>query len=111
MTNVERLQAHFEEQAEPARLAAIASELARLATWVRSRRPDESVSSMLREIAWLMEWTGDAASVELANMQRELCRWRRAWPVESARPVLELRARQMAERVASMSGLTGRDES
>ncbi len=110
MRNPDRLRTRFERHAGPARLAAIASELARLATWVKVRQPDKAIVDMLREIAWLMEWTGPAATAELADMQRELCRWRRAWPVEAARAVLELRARQMAERVAVMSGLAGRDD-
>jgi hypothetical protein len=109
VSDLAALRAQFERQAEPARLGSIASELARLSTWVRVRRPDAAVTDMIREIAWLMEWTGGAANRTLADMQRELCRWRRAWPAEAARPVLELRARQMAERLAGMSELGAHD--
>ena len=105
MRDLARLRERFEHQAEPARLATIASELVRLSSWVRLRRSDDAVVGMIREIAWLMEWTGDAANRTVADMQRELCRWRRAWSAEVARPVLELRARQMAERLIEMSGL------
>jgi hypothetical protein len=108
--DLDRLRSRFERNAGPARIASIASELNRLATWVRLRRSDRAIADMLREIAWLMEWTDGAATVELANMQRELCRWRRAWPVEAARSVLELRARQMAVRLAEMSGLGHAEE-
>jgi hypothetical protein len=104
-----RLRERFERQAEPARLATIASELLRLSSWVRTRRPDHDVTDAIREIAWLMEWTGDAANRTVADMQRELCRWRRAWAAEVARPVLELRARQMAERLIELSGLGPQD--
>ncbi len=52
-----------------------------------------------------MEWTGDLASTELADMQREICRWRRVWPVEQVRHILELRAFQMSNRVLEGSGL------
>jgi len=110
MRDLDPLRARFEQHVGPAMLATIASELARLATWVKARRPDPDIEDMLREIAWLMEWTGSAATVELADMQRELCRWRRAWPADAARSVLELRARQMGERVAAMSGLNGDGE-
>jgi hypothetical protein len=30
-----------------------------------------------REIAWMIEWSAPHASEDLANVQRELCRWRR----------------------------------
>jgi hypothetical protein len=52
-----------------------------------------------------MEWSGDLASAELADMQREICRWRRIWPVEKARHILALRASQMSNRVLEWSGL------
>jgi len=52
----------------------------------------------MRKIAWLMEWSGDLASAELADMQREICRWCRVWPIEQARHILALRASQMSNR-------------
>jgi len=57
-----------------------------------------------------MEWNGDLASLELANMQREICRWRRIWPVETARSILVLRALQMSNKVLEWSGLEERAE-
>lgn len=59
----------------------------------------------MREIAWCMEWVGDDATAELADMPREICRWRGVWPVESVRSVLALRARQMSARALEISGL------
>jgi hypothetical protein len=59
----------------------------------------------MREIAWLMEWSGDLALAELADMQREICRWRRAWPIEKARSILAFRALQMSNRILAWSGL------
>jgi len=70
--------------------------------------PDEAVIDLMREIAWYMEWNGDLASLELANMQREICRWRRIWPVETARSILVLRALQMSNKVLEWSGLEER---
>jgi hypothetical protein len=52
-----------------------------------------------------MEWSGDLALAELADMQREICRWRRAWPIEQARHILTLRASQMSNRILAWSGL------
>jgi hypothetical protein len=52
-----------------------------------------------------MEWSGDLASAELADMQREICRWPRIWPLEQARAILVFRARQMSNRILELSGL------
>jgi len=71
------------------------------------KQRDESVIDLMREIAWFMEWSGDLALTELANMQREICRWRRAWPIEPARSILAFRAHQMSNRILELSGLLG----
>jgi hypothetical protein len=89
----------------PVRLGNLASNLLRLSNWVRKGHQDDAVIDLMREIAWLMEWSGDLASPELANMQREICRWRRVWPVEPARSLLAFRALQMSNQVLEMSGL------
>jgi hypothetical protein len=68
------------------------------------KQRDEAVINLMREIAWFMEWNGDLASAELADMQREICRWRRSWPREPARPILAFRALQMSNRVLELSG-------
>lgn len=66
---------------------------------------DEAIIDLLREIAWFMEWNRDLALVELADMQREICRWRRMWPVEQARSLLTLRSHQMSDQILELSGL------
>jgi hypothetical protein len=38
-------------------------------------------------------------------MQREICRWRRVWPVEQVCHILALRAFQMLNRILEWSGL------
>ena len=53
----------------------------------------------------MIDWTGDDATEELVKIQRELCRWRRIWPLEPARHLLAFRARQMSDRVLESSGL------
>jgi hypothetical protein len=69
------------------------------------RYNDEAIVDLMREIAWLMEWSGDLAFAELADMQREICRWRRIWPVEQDRHILALRALQMSNQILEWSGL------
>lgn len=80
----------------PVRLGNLASDLVRLGAWVQRRRPDASVDALLRQIATMLECNGDLDLVELADMQRELCRWRRVWPVEQASRVLVVRSQQMS---------------
>jgi len=105
MRDMVRLPDRYLRDMPAARMGNLASNLLRLGQWVRMRRTDEAVVDLMREIAWMMEWSSECATVELAEMQREICRWRRAWPVESARSILALRARQMSARVLEMSGL------
>jgi hypothetical protein len=61
---------------------------------------------LIQETAAMIEWVGDDATEELVNIQRELCRWRRIWPLASARGLLAFRARQMSDHVIGSSGLT-----
>ncbi len=105
MKDVSRLRDRFLQDGLDRRLGNIASDLLRLSTWLRMRRDDSAILDLMREIAWMIEWTGDQATEELVDVQRELCRWRRIWPLESARSLCAFRAQQMSERVLAMSGL------
>lgn len=87
------------------RLGNLASDLLRLNKWILMKHNDQATVDLMRKIAWLMEWSGDMAIAELADMQREICRWRRAWPAEQERHILAVRAFQMSNRVLEMSGL------
>ncbi len=87
------------------RLGNLASNLLRLSKWIQKGNNDEAIVDLMRQIAWLMEWSGDLASPELADMQREICRWRRVWPVDGVRHILALRASQMSNRILEKSGL------
>ncbi len=93
------------------RMGNVASDLLRLSKWIQAGHSDEAIVDLMREIAWLMEWIGDLASPEIADMQREICRWRRVWPVEQARSILAFRALQMSNRVMESSGLLGKTAS
>ena len=89
----------------PVRMGNVASNLLRLSKWIQKGHNDEEIVDLMRQIAWLMEWTGDLASAEIADMQREICRWRRVWPLDQARHILSLRASQMSNRILEQSGL------
>ncbi len=105
MKDLKRMRERFIRDESSVRLGNLASDLLRLSKWIQTRHKDEAIVDLMRQIAWLMEWTGDLASAELADMQREICRWRRVWPVEEVRHILALRASQMSNRVLEGSGL------
>ena len=105
MRDLKRMRERYLRDEMPLRMGNMASSLMRLSEWVQNRHKDEAIIDLMREIAWFMEWTGDLASAELADMQREICRWRRIWPVEQARQILALRALQMSNRILEWSGL------
>jgi hypothetical protein len=89
----------------PVRLGNLASSLLRLNHWLAKHHRDDAIIDLMREIAWYMEWNGDMALPELVDMQREMCRWRRVWPVEQTRSILAFRALQISNRVLELSGL------
>jgi len=105
MKDLKRMRERFIRDSSAVRMGNLASDLLRLSKWVQAGRSDEAIVDLMRQIAWIMEWTGDLASAELADMQREICRWRRVWPVEQARRILALRASQMSSRILEWSGL------
>jgi hypothetical protein len=105
MRDLKKMRERFIRDGSAVRMGNLASELFRLGKWIQARRNDEVIVDLMRQIAWLMEWTGDLASVELADMQREICRWRRVWPVEQVRHILAFRAFQMSNRILQWSGL------
>ncbi len=105
MRDLTRLKERFLRDDPAVRMGNLASDLHRLSIWVRTGRADEAIVDLMREVAWMMEWMGDQATAELADLQREICRWRRVWPVESVRSILALRARQMSARALEISGL------
>jgi hypothetical protein len=108
MRDLQRKRERYLRDEKPIRMGNMASSLLRLSQWVQKRHRDEAVIDLMREIAWFMEWNGDLALAELADMQREICRWRRVWPVEQARRILSLRAFQMSKRILELSGLPER---
>src|SRR5512143_2243573 len=105
MKDLKKIRNRFIRDESPVRMGNLASDLLRLSKWVRAGHKDEAIVDLMRQIAWLMEWSGDLASAELADMQREICRWRRVWPVEQARRILALRASEMSNRILESSGL------
>ena len=107
----QRLRVRYSQLAWQQRLGNLASTLARAATAASNARTAASVSDLLREGMWVIEWSKDDAPIEalaeLAPMQRELGLLRRAWEQNSdvARPLLTFRVRAMSDRTLVLAGL------
>jgi hypothetical protein len=108
MRDIKKMHDRYLRDTAPVRMGNLASSLLRLSQWVKTRHKEETIIDLMREIAWLLEWCGDLALVELVDMQREICHWRRVWPVEQARALLAFRALQMSNRILELSGLVQR---
>lgn len=105
MKDRDKFIARFSSFKPELRLGNLASNLSRLGYMVSDKHGDQAELEMMREIAWMFELLGPSATLELADMQREICRWRNIWPVEETRSLLAFRARKMSERVLELSGL------
>lgn len=105
MKDLGKMRERFQRDGKAVRLGNLASELRRLGGWIQSGRDDDVIVDLMRKIAWLMEWMQDGATREIADMQREICRWRRIWPLDEARSLLAFRARNMSDQLLEQSGL------
>jgi hypothetical protein len=89
-------------------LGNMASTLARVSNNAAVPDHDEVVVRCLREAACFIEWSApnvpSVLLLELAAMQRELLAWHRVWPIEAARPLLALHARNQSDRILQMAG-------
>ncbi len=105
MRDIKRMRDRYLQDNAPVRMGNLASNLLRLSQWVKKRHRDEAIIDLMREIAWFLEWNGDLGLAELPDMQREICRWRRIWPIEQARSILAFRLVQMSMWALEVSGL------
>jgi hypothetical protein len=98
----------------PQQLGNLASTLARVSARASSPQYDALVADLLREAALLIEWSAPRVPsifwLELATMQREVLAWRRLWPLDPARSLLALQARNQSDRLLQMAGLVGNKE-
>jgi hypothetical protein len=105
MRDLQKMHDRFIRDESHVRMGNLASDLLRLSKWIQTGHNDQEIVNLMRQIAWFMEWSGNLASAELADMQREICRWRRVWPIDQARHILALRASQMSNQILESSGL------
>jgi len=106
MDNTLRLR--YQKMTWQQQLGNMASTLARVANNAMVPEHDATVKLCLREAACFIEWCSPTAPadrlLELAAMQRELLTWQRMWPIEPARALLALHARNQSDRILQMAG-------
>jgi hypothetical protein len=99
----------FQRLPWPQQLGNLASTLARISGRCLRPEHDALVRDLLREAAVLIEWSAPCVPpefhLELAGLQREMLAWRAVWPVEGARHLLSLRARQASDLMLWRAGL------
>jgi hypothetical protein len=107
--NQQSFRERYKQMTWPQQLGNLASTMARLSS--RCSRPeyDPLVINLLREAALLIEWSAPHTSPDihpdLAAMQREVLAWRQHWPLDQARLLLALRARQMSDSLFRIAGM------
>jgi hypothetical protein len=109
--DVRHLQARFEKLDWQKQLGNLASTLARVSSRASLPEHDHLVIDLLQEAALFIEWgvprIPSTFLLELATMQKEILAWKRVWPLEAARPLLALYARNRSDRLLEMAELTG----
>jgi hypothetical protein len=114
-SGISRLRERYEALDWPQQLGNLASTLARASARASSPQYDALVADLLREAALLIEWSAPRVPatfwLELAAMQREVLAWRRVWPLDPARSLLALHARNLSDRLLQMAGLVGEGRS
>jgi hypothetical protein len=111
MQNWTRLATRYGRMTWQQRLGNLASTLARSSAVSQSEGTSISVSDLLREGMWIIEWSATDTPpdmlAELASTQLELGLLRRAWDrdAQAVQPVVAYRTRALSDRVLELSGL------
>jgi hypothetical protein len=103
------LRERYEKLDWPRQLGNLAFTLARISSRASASQYDDLTKNLLREAALFIEWSAPHTPSELlpdwAAMQRKVLAWQRAWPLDSARPLLALHARNASDRMLRLAGL------
>lgn len=113
MIHKERKRERYLRDPMPVRLAGLAADLARVASSARHDSGAESVTTMLEESQYFIEWTAGEAepevAAELVDIQRMIALWRKAWPEaqhsRTQRTLLSVQAKKWSDQVLGYSGL------
>ncbi len=113
MSDEAKLRERFFRDPLPTRLGGLAATLARVSSSARASGSDATVTSLLNEAKYFIEWTAaetnpeDAA--ELAQIQVQIALWERAWDTASSnkaeRTLLSMQAKLWSDKALEISGL------
>ena len=113
MRNRDRIRERYLKDPLPIRLAGLAADLGRIASSARHISGSASVTQMLEESQYFIEWTAAEAdpeiAAELVDIQVMLSLWRKAWPEaqshQTQRTLLSVQAKKWSNQVLDYSGL------
>ena len=107
--DTKQLHTRYKQLPWPQQMGNLAATLARISSQVSLPGGDKLVRYSLREAALYAEWSAPNSPPEflpeLAALQREVLAWHRSWPLDPARSILALHARNRSDRVLHMAGL------
>ena len=93
----------------PIRLGGLAADLARIASCADNPKHRDAVAYLLEEGKHFAEWTAAdaplATQAVLAEIQRELAHWERAWLRGEPLYEMQERAEQRSEELLKLAGL------
>ena len=103
----QQLRERYQQLDWPQQLGNLASTLARVSSRAPASQYDALVGDLLRDAVHRMERPHVLANLltDLAAMQRELLAWQRVWPLDQARPLLDLYTRHTSDRLLRVAGL------
>lgn len=112
-TRLAESRARYLADSAPVRLAGLAANLARIASFTLGGASFESVLSLLEESKYFIEWTAREVPLEtqiqLLDLQRQLVRWTALWSQVSVQAhmqqELSATAHQWADRTLRLSRL------
>lgn len=113
MKNLESRRVRYLQDTVPVRLGGLAANLSRIASFSQHAGIRETVSDIMLETRWFIEWTALELEItkaaDLVKLQIQLALWDlespQYWQDESWRNELTAQAREWMQRVLEMSGL------
>lgn len=113
MINKEKLRQRFLRDSLPRRLGGLSATLARISSSARDAENPQIVLDLIDESRHLIEWTAAETepeiAAELAQTQRMLTLWQKAWgqgnPNKSLRILLATQTKDWSDKVLEYSGL------
>mgnify|MGYP001618043528 CR=1 FL=1 len=93
----------------PIQLGSLAADLARVVSFAEDPADSQAVASVLEEGKYFAEWIAPNAPFEtqvmLADIQRSLVRWERAWRRGEPVPAMRQEAAQQSNELLALTGL------